>query len=296
MISYMRIIILIIVAVISLLAMALIIYVIGKKSALGTTDDFITATVKKKKEEIRVSGITFPPALYFSLYLIFPLIIGGVVYLTAQNLTPAIAMALISLFLPEMILKALISRQTKLFDERYARALEQLASSLRAGLSLYRAINDVTECPFVHESMKVKFAKLSSDLQLGITVGEAFSRFAEDCPGTDAKDIALAINVQSEIGGRESEIIQEIADNIHQRAMMRKEIRTIFATTKIMVLFTDFLAPGVIFFTIIGMPTLVSCYFESMEMMLVFIGIICLPIIGSFWNHFMMQKVKKRNC
>lgn len=293
MISYIHIIILLIVVIIGLLATALIMTVTGKKSALGATDDFITAMVRKKKEEIRDSGINFPSALYFALYLIFPIVVGGTVYIVMQNITPAIAMALVSLFLPEMLLKALINRQTRLFDERYARALEQLASSLRAGLSLYRAVNDVTNCPFVHETMKVKFAKLSSDLQLGITVGEAFSRFAEGCPGTDAKDIALAINIQSEVGGRESEIIQEIADNIHQRAMMKKEINTIFATTKIMVAFTDFLAPAVIFFTIVGMPSLVSCYFESAEMMTVFIGIICIPIIGSFWNHHMMRKVRK---
>lgn len=291
--SYIHIIILCVIAIIGLLTTALIISIISKKNNLATTDDFITAAIKKKKKEIRDSGVSFPTTLYFLLYLIFPLLFGGIVYFVTKNPLPSILMAIVSLLVPRFILKFLINRQTKLFDERYARALEQLASSLRAGLSLYKAVEDVTNCPFVHETMKVKFAKLSSDLQLGITIGEAFTRFAEGCPGNDAKDIALAINIQAEVGGRESEIIQEIANNIHQRTMMRQEIRTIFATTKIMVTVTDFLAPTIIFFTIIGMPSYVECYFESSRMMMFFVGIVCIPLLGSFLNHKMMNKIKR---
>ena len=290
--SYINIIILLVVAIVGLLATALIISIISKKSNLGTADDFITATIKKKKKEIIENGVNFPTSLYFLLYLIFPLLFGGAVFVVTKRMTPTIIMAAISLFAPRFLLKILINRQAKLFDERYARALEQLASSLRAGLSLYKAVEDVTNCPFVHESMKAKFANLSSDLRLGITIGEAFTRFAEGCPGNDAKDIALAINIQAEVGGRESEIIQEIANNIHQRTMMRQEIRTIFATTKIMVTVTDFLAPTIIFFTIIGMPSYVECYFESSQMIMMFIGIACVPFIGSFINHKMMSKIK----
>ncbi len=66
------------------------------------------------------------------------------------------------------------SQNKKKFEERYARSLEQLSSSLRAGMSIYQAVEDVANCKFLHENMRKQYAKMSSDLQMGLTIAETF--------------------------------------------------------------------------------------------------------------------------
>lgn len=290
--SYLHIVILL-VAAIGLLATALVMQVITTKETLVVSEDFITELLNKKQIEIEQARIGFPFYLYLLLYLLAPSLVCIITWFFIKKAAPIMVMGVFALFIPELIIKALIANQNKKFDDRYARALEQLAASLRAGLTVFSAIEDVAKCPFVHEKMREKFMQMHSDLQMGLTIGEAFFRFAEGCPGKDASDIALAINIQAEVGGHEADVIQEIADNIHNRMMMKKEISTIFATTKIMVTFTDFLAPLIIFFVIISMPSYAACYFESAPMTIAFVAIVMMPLFGSFLNHRMISKIKK---
>ena len=49
---------------------------------------------------------------------------------------------------------------------------------MESGSSILNAVNEVANCAFLHESMRKKYATLSSDLIMGIPVAEAFLRFA----------------------------------------------------------------------------------------------------------------------
>ena len=111
--------------------------------------------------------------------------------------------------------------------------MDQLGSSIRAGMSISTAVEDVAQCKFIHPSMRKRFAKLSADLQMGITVADAFQHFADDCGNEDAADIALAIAVQDTVGGHEADVVLSIANNIEERIMMRREIKSIFAATSV---------------------------------------------------------------
>lgn len=181
----------------------------------------------------------------------------------------------------------------KNFEERYARALDQLGSSLRAGISISTAVEDVAQCKFIHPSMRKRFAKLSADLQMGITVADAFQHFADDCGNEDAADIALAIAVQDTVGGHEADVVLSIANNIEERIMMRREIKSIFAATSAMVWMFDFIAPGTILYFCITSPSYIDTYFQDTLHILLFITILCMPLVGSFINHKTLRRVQK---
>ncbi len=76
--------------------------------------------------------------------------------------------------------------------------------------------------------MRKKYATLSSDLIMGIPVAEAFQRFANGTNSQDAEDVALAIDIQNEIGGHEADVIRDISNNIYARIMLRREVNSIF--------------------------------------------------------------------
>lgn len=163
--------------------------------------DAITRFLEHEEEELghASAGISLPVYLFLRFALAVSLFAAGLVWF--GNPWFAGAAGVVGFFVPRLMLGAVQIRNRKKFEERYARSLEQLSSSLRAGMSIMQAVGDVSACVFVHESIRRKYALLSSDLRMGVPIEDAFLRFAEGTDSQDAKDVAAAIAIQNEVGG-----------------------------------------------------------------------------------------------
>lgn len=286
-------IIVLIVFSIFLFALYFVIRTHNKSVQLGRRGDFISDYIQKKKTELKKKNVSMSVDTYFKIMMIAPVAIGIVVYAGTVQPVAAVAAALLGLLLPEAVVAYMRYDMDRKFEERYARSLEQLGASLRAGLSIRRAVEDVAECKFVHETMRARYAKLSSDLQMGLTVGEAFQRFADGTNSQDAADVALAIDVQNTVGGHEAEVIMEVAKDIRNRIMLRREIKSIFSSTSSMVWMMDFIAPGIILWFLFANRNYVEIYFSSPVYMALFIIFLGLISIGIIINHTILKKIRK---
>ena len=286
-------IIVLIVFSIFLFALYFVIRTHNKSVQLGRRGDFISDYIQKKKTELKKKNVSMSVDTYFKIMMIAPVAIGIVVYAGTVQPVAAVAAALLGLLLPEAVVAYMRYDMDRKFEERYARSLEQLGASLRAGLSIRRAVEDVAECKFVHETMRARYAKLSSDLQMGLTVGEAFQRFADGTNSQDAADVALAIDVQNTVGGHEAEVIMEVAKDIRNRIMLRREIKSIFSSTSSMVWMMDFIAPGIILWFLFANRNYVEIYFSSPVYMALFIIFLGLISIGIIINHTIHKKIRK---
>lgn len=286
-------IIVLIVFSIFLFALYFVVRTHNKSVQLGRHGDFISDYIQKKTTEIKKKNVSMSVDTYFKIMMIAPVAIGIVVYAGTVQPVAAVAAALLGLLLPEAVVAYMRYDMDRKFEERYARSLEQLGASLRAGLSIRRAVEDVAECKFVHETMRARYAKLSSDLQMGLTVGEAFQRFADGTNSQDAADVALAIDVQNTVGGHEAEVIMEVAKDIRNRIMLRREIKSIFSSTSSMVWMMDFIAPGIILWFLFANRNYVEIYFSSPVYMALFIIFLGLISIGIIINHTILKKIRK---
>ena len=263
------------------------------ESRVNVGDDFITVFLKDRERVIKKSGSRMAISTYLLILGISPLAVGTFVYFFSQNGLFSILMAFMGFLIPDILLMIIRNSTQKKYEERYARALNQMGSSLRAGLSIARAVEDVAQCKFVHPSMQKCFAKSSADLQMGLPVSEAFQRMADDCGNEDAQDVALAIAVQDTVGGHEADVVLSIAKNIEERIMMRREIKSIFAATSAMVWMFDFIAPGTILYFCITSPSYIDTYFQDSIHILMFVIILCMPFVGSITNHKTLKRVQK---
>ena len=266
---------------------------IGKESKVSREQDFVTKLISEKKASLEAMNISLSIENYLRIMALAPIVAGILGYILSSSGLIAVIFGGIALLMPEAVANIMKHNRDKQFEERYARSLEQLSSSLRAGLSIAQAVEDVAECKFVHESMRLKYAKLSSDLQMGISVSEAFRRFAEGTGNDDAMDVAIAIDVQNEVGGHEAEVIEEIAANIHDRIMLRREIKSIFSGTNTMVWMMDFICPLTMIWFALTNREYVSTYFSSPLFMLLLLVFLVMMLAGSLINHRTVRKVQK---
>ena len=264
-----------------------------KNSRISKEKDFIDMYLKSRKELIKKAGIDFSMKAYLSILIIAPLVIGTIIYVLTGKAVFSVLVGCVGLLMPRGIITIITYDNQKNFEERYAKSLRQLSASLETGSSILNAVTEVSNCPFLHESIRKKYAKLSSDLMMGISVSEAFKRFAEGTNSQDAEDVALAIDVQNAVGGHEADVIRDISNNIYSRIMLRREVKNIFTNTSLMVWLFDILPPIVIIgFTLLNRQ-FVEVYFSSPLYMMIFAAFLFIPFIGSFFNHRTIQKIKK---
>lgn len=281
------------VTAVCLFALYFILKISFKEKRLQGDDDFIQDFIKKQDERIKDRGINFSTKMYFRIMFTAPFILGIVFFFVLDGSYMCLLCAALGLVLPEFFLYIITNNSKKKFDERFAKSLKQLSSSLRAGMSIVQAVDDVANCTLLHDSMRKKYAQISSDIMMGITVGEAFRRFADGTGSPDAQDVAIALDVQNEVGGHEAEVVQEIADNIHERIMTRQEIKSIFSSTTSMAWIMDFIPIGVILFFSITNKSYVDVFFGNYIYTGILIGMIIMMIIGSIINHILVRKIGK---
>ena len=276
-----------------LIALYFIMKIHMKNSRISIEKDFIDMYIESIEKMIEKAGVSLSIKTYLIILIVAPLITGIIVYFLSQNAVFSVLIGAFGLFTPRGIVALIAYDNQKKFEERYAKSLRQLSASLEAGSSILNAITEVSACPFLHDTIRKKYAKLSSDLMMGVSVTDAFKSFAEGTNSQDAEDVALAIDVQNAVGGHEADVIRDISNNIYSRIMLRRETKSILTDTTIMVRVFDIL-PYII---IIGFTMLnkqfIEIYFSNPVYVLVYIGFLVTPLIGSLLNHRTIKKIKK---
>ena len=276
-----------------LIALYFIMKIHMKNSRISIEKDFIDMYIESIEKMIEKAGVSLSIKTYLIILIVAPLITGIIVYFLSQNAVFSVLIGAFGLFTPRGIVALIAYDNQKKFEERYAKSLRQLSASLEAGSSILNAVTEVSACPFLHDTIRKKYAKLSSDLMMGVSVTDAFKSFAEGTNSQDAEDVALAIDVQNAVGGHEADVIRDISNNIYSRIMLRRETKSILTDTTIMVRVFDIL-PYII---IIGFTMLnkqfIEIYFSNPVYVLVYIGFLVTPLIGRLLNHRTIKKIKK---
>ena len=115
-------------------------------------------------------------------------------------------------------------------------------------------------------------------------------RAAQFMESEDARDVALALSLQNELGGNEAKVVETVARNISNRIMLRREIKSLFADTNITILTMDVVPLLIIAGLLVSSPQYIEVFFETPVMTILFIGIIIFTAVGSV----VIRKVVRR--
>lgn len=128
---------------------------------------------------------------------------------------------------PTVALRFSLRRRTEKMREQLPDVLTVLASSLRAGHSFMQALDSVArEIP---QPAATEFQRVVAEIRLGRPIDEALEALAIRVGSPDFKWAVLAVNIQREVGGNLAEILDNVADTLRERAMMRRQIKVLTA-------------------------------------------------------------------
>lgn len=264
----------------------------NSKSALNSdSKDVFDMIADRLKNHLSKIPDSLSFRVYVSLMFGLPIIVAIGSYIIFDNLFMSFCLAVISGLTPELLIQLTKNKHKKQFEIRYMKALKILADSLKAGLSFHQSVKQVHKSPFLHEIIRREFRQIDSDIEVGISIPNAFKNMSDRISTIDTLDVAAAVKLLSIIGGSEAEVIDSISSGIDERIKMRREVKSIFAGPTMLVYIFDFVPILMIALVMLFGGELYN-YFSSFNLIMILLGIVSVMFLGSLWAHRKIQKIK----
>jgi tight adherence protein B len=256
--------------------------------------DWVSKRVEKTSYGDRVArslsraDMKFKVGEYFVLVLAC-ILIGGLLtwFIGNKNLISAAIGAIAGAFGPGMYVKSQQKKRLQKFNDQLADMLNLMVNGLRAGYSTMQALEAISkELP---PPICDEFRRVVLEMQIGIPMETALDNLLRRIPSEDLDFVITAINVQREVGGNLSEILDNISFTIRERVRIKGEVRVLTSQVRtsgtvlslipfFLVLILWFLNPEYLMSVTQGGPYLTA-------------AIICVVLGLIFSSYFIMMKI-----
>jgi tight adherence protein B len=181
--------------------------------------------------ELARADLKFKVAEYYALVFMSAVIVGFIAWLLQPtSIVSAIIGAVIGLFLPRFYVKRQQAVRLNKFNDQLSDMLNLMVNGLRAGYSTMQALEAVSrELP---NPISTEFHRVVQEMQIGIPMEKALDNLLRRIPSDDLDFVVTAINVQREVGGNLSEILDTISFTIRERVRIKGEIRVMTAQVR----------------------------------------------------------------
>jgi tight adherence protein B len=172
------------------------------------------------------AGIALRPADIVVLTGIGGLVAAGLGLLIGGPVL-AVLLLLVSPLVPKVVIDRLRVRRQAAFAEQLDDTLHLMASSLRAGHSVLRAVDAVSqdaEAPTSEE-----FARVVNETRVGRDLGTALEEVGDRTGSDDFQWVVQAIGIHREVGGNLAEILDRVSETIRQRTQLRRHAKSLAA-------------------------------------------------------------------
>ncbi len=176
--------------------------------------------------ELARADLKFKVAEYFALILI-AILMGSLLLWLIGNRHPISALlgALLGAFAPRFYIKSQQKKRLQKFNDQLSDMLNLMVNGLRAGYSTMQAMEAISKelpAPICDE-----FRRVVQEMQIGIPMETALENLLRRIPSEDLDFVVTAINVQREVGGNLSEILDNISFTIRERVRIKGEVRVL---------------------------------------------------------------------
>jgi tight adherence protein B len=135
------------------------------------------------------------------------------------------------LITPTYLIRYLRQRRIRNFETQLVDSLDQMASALRAGLSLQQAMDNVAK--EASAPLGQEFGLMLKEIRLGVPMDEALNNLADRVSSDDLRLVTTASNICRQLGGNMAEVFETIATTVRERFRLEGRIRALTAQGKL---------------------------------------------------------------
>jgi tight adherence protein B len=210
---------------------------LDREAQRSVITDWVSKRVEKTSfgdnvaRELARADLKLKVAEYFVLILLSIVFFGLVSwFLGNQHPVSALIGAAGGAMLPRAYVRSQQRQRLRKFNDQLPDMLNLMVNGLRAGYSTMQAMEAVSKelpAPICDE-----FRRVVQEIQIGIAMETALENLLRRIPSDDLDFVVTAINVQREVGGNLSEILDNISFTIRERIRIKGEIRVLTAQVR----------------------------------------------------------------
>lgn len=266
-----------------------------KEADKSLVTDWVNRRVEKSSfgdriaRELARADLKLKVAEYFALYVI-AIILGALIlgFLGGWHPVSFLIGAVLGAFAPRFYVKRQQRQRLNKFNDQLGDMLNLMVNGLRAGYSTMQAMEAVSkELP---TPISDEFRRVVQEMQLGVPMETALDNLLRRIPSDDLDFVVTAINVQREVGGNLSEILDSISYTIRERVRIKGEIRVMTAQVRASGTLLSILPMGLALILWFMNPEYLLSFFEGPSPLCGW-GAIGLIIIMVAIGYFVMMKI-----
>lgn len=200
-----------------------------RAGALDAIDNILSERSfgKKWRRQLARADLKLTVAEFAALHVIAMggFFAGAYFILFRGDLIFSIIAGFIGFFAPRIYVTRTISKRLIRFETQLPDTLGLWVNALRSGYSVLMAMEAIAkDAP---EPTSTEFKRVVQEVQLGIDMSDAFEHLLERVESEDLDLVVTAVNIQREVGGNLSEILDTISNTIRERIKLKGEIRVL---------------------------------------------------------------------
>jgi tight adherence protein B len=208
-------------------------------------------------------------------------VVGGLLGVVLGG--PVLGLLLVAVvpFAAKVLVSVKVGRRQAAFADQLDDSLQLMAGSLRAGHSLLRAVDSVSQEADAPTS--VEFARIINETRVGRDLNDSLDEVAQRMGSDDFTWVAQAIAIHREVGGNLAEVLDAVGHTIRERNAIRRQVKALSAEGKLSAIVLMALPFGVTGFLTMTNPAYLSKFTESLTgyvMLLVAGGML---LVGGLW-------------
>jgi tight adherence protein B len=179
------------------------------------------------------------------------------------------------------------SKRAADFAEQLPTTLQTLVASLRAGYSLPQALESVVQTGYTPTSEE--FDRMLSEVRVGRPLAQALRNLGERMASPDFDWVVIALEINEEVGGNLSEVLETVERTIRERESLRRNVRALSAEGRVsaaIIFLLPFITLGVI---ALGNPGYVRIFYTERVGVIMAAIAAGLMVIGGLWLKSMIK-------
>lgn len=184
-----------------------------------------------------------------------------------------------------LLLRVRKGRRQRQFADQLDDTLQLVAGGLRAGHSLLRAVDAVSQ--EAESPTREEFARIVNETRLGRDLNDALENVAARMKSEDFSWVAQAIGIHREVGGDLAEVLDQVGATIRERNQLRRQVQALSSEGKMsayVLMALPFVVTGILTLT---SPAYVAQFVQS-PLGFVLMGVAAVMLtVGALW----MRKV-----
>jgi tight adherence protein B len=180
-----------------------------------------------------------------------------------------------------LLVKIKAARRRAAFADQLDDSLQLMASSLRAGHSLLRAVDAVSQDAVSPTSEE--FSRIVNETRVGRDLSDSLDEVAERMRSDDFLWVAQAIAIHREVGGNLAEVLDAVGHTIRERNQIRRQVKALSAEGKLSAIVLGALPFGIVGFISMTNPDYMAKFTQSVIGYGMIAGVVVLMLVGGFW-------------